>query len=713
MPNYGAFRFTRVAGPDARRARYLFADPGRLDQPGRFREQRPCRSGSRCRSRTGADYAKGATYGEEIRAELARERSRPCWCSTANSRPSPSTRCSSSPNAASPGTTPAARTSSSCSACSRRSRRRSASRSCSARRARAFKPARINAQFAYIGGGFGGRDHTPFPLYVALAAMFFPGRPVRLAHDRYQQFQGGIKRHAFKMRTRIGVDRASGKMTRVRRRPRARRRRPRQLFGQRRDGRRHRARSASTTFPRSTSPRSRVHSRGVTAGSMRGYGTLQTMTALEVLVDEAAAALPLDPIEFRRRNALKVGGRTMTGNPYTVSVRTPEILDKLENASDLARARRGEGARQQGGIARRHRRRLRHQGLRHRRGLLARARSRSTREGRITIHGDHVEMGNGIGTALANRVAVHLGGVADEVTRARRSTSSTRSALVTSGDPYTMTQATQDAAATQSALGAGDQLGDQRLDRRACRDAGGGRGRARRVPLRPVAGGARTVGHRADRSASRSSGTRRSGRTGSSSCRACRRCRCRRSPRKAHARNGVTGAMAHAFSRWAWSQATFPIARRRNGPPTSTRWRCATASGEFARLDRTQRGVSAHRLQPHRHRLHLAVRHAGPRRDRARDRRAADRQGLQRPRMRPGAGAGGGASGRRRAASPWASAMRCSRRCRPSRTGPATGSGTSATISSRAAPTCRCTTSRSRCCRRSRRRSRRRAWRRS
>ena len=63
---------------------------------------------------------------------------------------------------------------------------------------------------------------------------------------------------------------------------------------------------------------------------MRGYGTLQTMTALEVLVDEAASALPLDPIEFRRRNALKTGGRTMTGNPYSVSVRTPEILDKLE-----------------------------------------------------------------------------------------------------------------------------------------------------------------------------------------------------------------------------------------------------------------------------------------------------------------------------------------------------------------------------------------------
>ena len=31
-----------------------------------------------------------------------------------------------------------------------------------------------------------------------------------------------------------------------------------------------------------------LHTRGVTAGSMRGYGTLQTMTALKVLIDEAA-----------------------------------------------------------------------------------------------------------------------------------------------------------------------------------------------------------------------------------------------------------------------------------------------------------------------------------------------------------------------------------------------------------------------------------------
>src|SRR5436305_5936747 len=193
-----------------------------------------------------------------------------------------------------------------------------------------FKPAHIKTLFAYMGGGFGGRDHTPFPLYVALAAVFLPGRPVRLAQDRYQQFQGGTKRHAFKMRTRIGVDRASGKMVAFAA--------DHVLDG---GGMANYSASVATVgaaaalgiydVPKADVTTVAVHTRGVTAGSMRGYGTLQPMTAPEVLVDEIATSLPLDPIELRRRNALKPGGRTLTGNPYIVSVRTPEILDKLEN----------------------------------------------------------------------------------------------------------------------------------------------------------------------------------------------------------------------------------------------------------------------------------------------------------------------------------------------------------------------------------------------
>src|ERR1700716_929009 len=199
-----------------------------------------------------------------------------------------------------------------------------------------------------MGGGFGGRAHTPFPLYVALAALFLPGRPVRLAHDRYQQFQGGIKRHPFKIRSRIGVDRATGKISGFAA--------DHVLDG---GGLANFSTTVATVsataaigiydIPKVDITTVALHSRGVTAGSMRGYGTLQTMTALETLIDETAAALPLDPIEFRRRNALKTGGKTMTGNTYSVSVRTPEILDKVE-AHPIWRQRADEKARARSGI---------------------------------------------------------------------------------------------------------------------------------------------------------------------------------------------------------------------------------------------------------------------------------------------------------------------------------------------------------------------------
>src|SRR5437879_2392692 len=71
------------------------------------------------------------------------------------------------------------------------------------------------------------------------------------------------------------------------------------------------------------------HSRAVTAGSMRGFGALQTMTALEVLIDDAAASLGQDPVAFRKANLLKTGGKTMVGNVVSGSLRSGEVLDRL------------------------------------------------------------------------------------------------------------------------------------------------------------------------------------------------------------------------------------------------------------------------------------------------------------------------------------------------------------------------------------------------
>jgi CO/xanthine dehydrogenase Mo-binding subunit len=445
-----------------------------------------------------------------------------------------------------------------------------------------FKPKRINAHFAYVGGGFGGRDHTPIPQYVALAALFLPGRPVRLAHDRYQQFQAGIKRHAFKMRTRIGVDRASGKI---------------RAFAADHvlDGGGQANYSASVAdvgatgaigiyeIPKVDVTTVAVHSRGVTAGSMRGYGTLQTMTALEVLIDETAQALGLDPIEFRRRNALPTNGRTMAGNTYSGPVRTPEILDKLEKHA-IWRERAAEKAqgRQRPGI------------------LVGTGVACVTKDfgsgadcslamvavdpdGRITIHNDAVEMGTGIGTALANRVLAILGGVADEVAVGQVDTFGALG-LVKSGDPYAMEQEIQDRAARNPRWV--PEISSPSSSSIGAHVSTHGAAEAARIVFRfglwPAALELWNV----------PSGDPRAGQWQAARWQDRKLVVAGLPPlpleqvaARSHARKGVTGAMVHGFSRWAWSQATFTIA----GQPWTAdidALAVRTGGGGFARLDR-------------------------------------------------------------------------------------------------------------------------------
>ena len=419
----------------------------------------------------------------------------------------------------------------------------------------AHKPARINTHFAYMGGGFGGRDHTPFPLYVALAAMFFPGRPVRLANNRYEQFQSGIKRHGFSLRTQMGVDRATGK-----------------IFAFAADHVLHAGGLANFSphvatvgavaalgiyyAPKVDITTVSLPSRAVTAGSMRGYGTLQVMTALEVLVDEMCTALPLDPIEFRRRNALKPGERTMTGNTYDDSIRTPEILDKLEQHA-IWRERAAEKARGKEagilvgtGVACAHK----NYGTG---GDCSLGSVEIDSQGRIAIRIDDTEMGNGLGTAVANRVAAYLGGVADEVALAQVDAFGPL-ALVKSGDPYTIDQKTQDAAArnprwvpeisSATAASTGAHVGTH-----AAAEA------ARvifRFGLWPAALDLWRVAPNDPRAAKWQSARWQDGQLTAPGL----------TPlalsdvaARTHAKNGITGAMAHGFNRWAWSRADFKI----------------------------------------------------------------------------------------------------------------------------------------------------------
>ncbi len=551
MPNYGAFRFTRVGGPtpDApdvySPAKNGWVSPGRFENTGR-----PI--WARLPIPTGQAYAEAATYGEKIRAELAANN--PALLVLDREFETQSV----DPMALEPESGLAwydARRKNLELVVSVQSPYEAATALAYllGNAQAAFKPARINTNFASCGGGFGGRDHTPFPLYVALAAMFFPNRPVRLANNRYEQFQSGIKRHAFKIRTQIGVDRATGKMVGF-------------AADHALDGgglANFSVNVASVSalaaigiyyVPKVDVTTYAFHSRGVTAGSMRCYGTVQTATALEVMVDEICTALPLDPIEFRRRNALATGGRIMAGNTYSVSVRTPEILAKLEK-HPIWKQRAEEKARgQQAGIL---------VGT----GVACATKNYGTGgdcsvgsveiapDGHITIGCDYAEMGNGIGTAAANRVAAHLGGVADEVAVAQIDTFGPL-ALVTSGDSY---QRTQDAAArnprwvpaifSATAASTGAHVGTHAA------------AEAARVVFRfGLWPAALELWGIAPNDPKANAWKTARWKDGQLVIPGLVPLSLPAVAAKAHARNGVTGAMAHGFNRWAWSQATFVVA---------------------------------------------------------------------------------------------------------------------------------------------------------
>ena len=178
----------------------------------------------------------------------------------------------------------------------------------------------------YVGGGFGGKDHS-ITAYYGLIATLYCDKPIRTVLDRFEQFQTGLKRHPFNLHNRLAVDKKTGKFQALTS--------DMKLDG---GGRANLSSAVAVVgasgmqsvyyFPKNDLTAVAYPSESPAAGSMRGFGTVQTMFSMEMMVNEAAQALNMDPIELRLRNVIKVG----QGNTQGGVAQTPERYDEILRA---------------------------------------------------------------------------------------------------------------------------------------------------------------------------------------------------------------------------------------------------------------------------------------------------------------------------------------------------------------------------------------------
>lgn len=192
-----------------------------------------------------------------------------------------------------------------------------------------------------VGGAFGGREDITCQIHLALGALL-TGRPVKTTYRRSESFLAHPKRHPAQLRYRLGAS-------------------P--------DGRFRfldvdivldAGPYASTSGPVLGSacyfaagpyriPSVRITGRAVrtnnpVSGAMRGFGAVQACFGIESSVDLLAGSLAIDPIELRRRNVLQAGDHFPTSGQLVVDSPLDELIDRcLELQQPRALTDDGEG----------------------------------------------------------------------------------------------------------------------------------------------------------------------------------------------------------------------------------------------------------------------------------------------------------------------------------------------------------------------------------
>ena len=205
------------------------------------------------------------------------------------------------------------------------------------------------------GGGFGGKEDAPsVPGAQAALLAMATGRAVRLIFTREEDMAVMSKRHPGRVRCRTAAT-ADGTLVASE-------------VDYLLDGGAYATLSPVVLFrgtvhacgpyrvPNASVDARVVRTHKVPCGAFRGFGEPQVVFACEGQIELLSERLSIDPLELRRKNALRLGDETVTGHKLTVSVGFDEVLDRVAASAEWSKKRalykEDQGSRRRGiGIA--------------------------------------------------------------------------------------------------------------------------------------------------------------------------------------------------------------------------------------------------------------------------------------------------------------------------------------------------------------------------
>jgi CO/xanthine dehydrogenase Mo-binding subunit len=192
---------------------------------------------------------------------------------------------------------------------------------------------RVRIIQATTGGGFGSKLDLNVQGFVALAT-FLMNRPATMVYSREEAYLATVKRHPLRIRHKLGAD-GEGRLLAA-------------------DVRIVGDTGAYASYGPAVCTRAALHVIGPyevpnvrvesvfaytnnpPAGAMRGFGAPQAAFAHESQMDLLAEALGISPMEIRRRNCLRVGSLTASGQELTVGVGIGACLEAAQPYYDRA-----------------------------------------------------------------------------------------------------------------------------------------------------------------------------------------------------------------------------------------------------------------------------------------------------------------------------------------------------------------------------------------